>query len=164
MPANNNYPTYNGIAPSWADAVVRITPTDLAAVTVEDIKGINSNVSLETGQQRAGGRVMKFTAGSSNNEASLILYLSGWRALVMALKDAAPLRGDARILRYVHFDVNYVFTPVGETEIYERRLRDCFLAGMPMNGAEGTDAIEVEAPIMVKEIIDVVGGENVQLL
>lgn len=164
MPANNNYPTYNGIAPSWADAIIRITPTGLATVTVEDIKGINTNVSLETGETRAGGRVMKFTTGSVTSEGSLILYLSGWRALIKAIKDAAPLRGDTRLLRFVTFDVNYIFSPYGEDEIYERRLRDCFLAGMPLNGAEGTDAVEVEVPLKVKEIIDVVGGENVSLL
>jgi hypothetical protein len=164
MPANNDYPTYNKIAPSWADVVIRITPTGLAAVTAAGVKGINTNVSLEVGEQRAGGRVMQYTAGSVTNEGSLVLYVQGWRDLVKALKDAAPVRGDARLLRYVTFDVNYVFTPVGETEIYERRLRDCFLAGMPMNSAEGTDAVEVEVPLKIKEIIDIVGGEPVQLL
>lgn len=164
MPANNNYPSYNDIAPSWADAVVRISPDGLPVITVEDIKGVNSNVSLEAGRQMAGGRTMKFTAGTVNNEASLILYLSGWRTLVKGLVDAAPQRGTRYLLRYVRFGVNYIYTPVGETEIYERRLLGCCISGMPRNGAEGSDAAETEVPLLVTEIVDVVGDKEIQLL
>jgi hypothetical protein len=164
MPANNDYPSYNGITPSWADVIIRITPDGAPLVEARQVKAINTNVSLEVGEQRAGGRVMKFTAGSSSNEGSLTLYRGGWQDMLTALVDLAPKRGDLYILRYVRFNVNYIYTPVGDTAIYERRLKGCFVSGAAMNGAEGTDAAEVEVPLKVTEITDVINGKEVVLL
>jgi len=164
MPANNDYPTYNGIAPSWADTIIRFTPDGAPVLDSKDVKGINTNTTLEVGEQRAGGRVMQFTAGSGSNEGSVTFYRNGYQRFLRALKDLAPTRGTYKILRYVRFDVVYQYTPFGADEIYERRLLGCFVSGSAINGAEGTDASEVEVPLKVAEIVDVVDGDEVVLL
>jgi len=164
MPANNDYPSLNGISPSWADAVVKVSPDGAPLLDVSDIKAINTSSSVEVGEQRAGGRVVSRTTGSLKNEASMTLYRRGWQKLLRALKDLAPVRGDIALIRFVHFGVDYIYTPVGDDEIYERRIKGCFITGATINGAEGTDASEVEVSLNPVAIADVVDGVEYELL
>jgi hypothetical protein len=164
MPANNDFPVLNGIAPSWADVKVSITPDGQALIDMKDIKSINTSSAVEVGEQRAGGRVMKHTTGSKSDDASMTLYRDGYVKLLRGLKTAAPLRGNTRLIRYVTFGIDYQFTPEGSDDIYERRVKGCFIAGSTDNPSEGTDPSEVEVPLKCKEIVDVIDGEEVAAL
>lgn len=164
MPVNNNFPTLDGVAPSWADSVVTLSTTGGTVLTVEDIKAINTSRTVEVGSQKAGGRVMKTTAGDGSQEASMTLYRTGWQKLLRAAKAEAPLRSNVRLISLVHFNVNHQYTPFGDTEIYERRLKGCRIVGDSANGSEGTDAAEVEVTLNVKVIQDMVDGEPCELI
>jgi hypothetical protein len=164
MVANNAYPTLNGITPSWADATITLAPDGAPLLESLDIKAINTNTSVEVGSQKAGGRVMKRTTGDLSNEASVTLYRGGFQRLVRGLMAVAPSRGAVKLLRFVHFNIAYQYTPQGDTEIYERRIKGCFMTGAAVNGAEGTDPSEVEVPLSVAEICDVIDGVEVSLL
>lgn len=162
--ANNEFPVIDGIAPSWADVVVKISPTGAALIEMKDIKSVNSSRSVEVGTQKGGGRVMKRTTGDSSQEASMTLYYDGYIKLLRGIKGLAPLRGNTRLVSLVTFDIQVQYTPPGSVEIFDRRWKGCRIIGDTANGAEGTDANEVEVPLSVIEIVDIVDGEEVALL
>jgi hypothetical protein len=166
MSVNNEFPVLDGIAPSWADIIVRASPAGAPLIEMKDIAAINTGTTLEVGEQRgaSGGRVIKRTRGSVSYEASVTLYYSGLQKLNRALKALAPKRGNQRVLRSVHFGVQVQFTPPGEVEIFEYRIKGCFVSGRTLNAAEGTDAQQIEVPLNTIEIVDVVDGEEIVLL
>jgi hypothetical protein len=164
MPANNDFPVLNGIAPSWADVVVKAAATGAAILEMKDIAAINSGRTVEVGEQRAGGRVMKRTTGSGSQECSITLYRDGFQKMLRNLKALAPMRGDQRLLTLVVFGIQYMYTPPGSTEIYERRIKGCRILTDAMNDTEGTEAQKVEVGISTVEIADVIDGEEVLLI
>ena len=99
---NNDYPILNGVAPSWADIIVRATPEGGALLDVKDIAAINTSCTVEVGEQRgaSGGRVIRRTTGSVSYEASMTLYRSGYQKLLRNLVAAAEasnlVRGNQR--------------------------------------------------------------------
>lgn len=165
MPLVNHYPVLDGIAPSWADIIVRVGAAGIPLLDVEDIAAINSGATVEVGSQRApGGRVVKRTTGASSFEASLTLYRSGYQKLLRGLKALAPLTGNRRSLTVVHFGIQVQHTPPNDVEIYEYRMKGCRILGRNLNGAEGTDADQVEVPLSVIDIVDMIDGEEVAIL
>lgn len=163
---NQQFPTYNGIVPSWADIAVTVNVLDGAALDVFDIAGLKDGRKIEVGEQRgaSGGRVMASTTGSATNEASMTLYRSGGRKLIKALMANAPTRGNQSIIGVVFFDVVIMHTPPGETEIYERHWRGCRYLGDANDFKEGNEADKVETPLFVTSIVDMIDGKEVVLL
>jgi hypothetical protein len=162
MPANNDYPVLDGIAPSWADIIVRATATGGALLDVKGIKSINTGTTLEVGVQKAGGRVMKRTTGEGSQEASMEVYREQYQQFIRNLKDAALAagytRGNQVLLGLVHFGLQIQHTPPGSTEIYEVRIKGCRYMGRDLNGSEGTDADVVSIKLNPIEIADVIDG------
>jgi len=166
MPANSDYPVLDGVAPSWADIVVKAVPNGAALIEMKDISAINTGVTVEVGEQKAGGRVMKTTTGEVSYESSITFYREGYQKFLRGLIAASDVgkRGDQRLSSLVHFSVQVQHTPPGSTEIFEYRLKGCRALGRSLNGAEGTDADTVEVTLHVKEIVDVIDGVEVAAL
>lgn len=166
MALNQDYPTYDGISPSWSDFTCTITAEGVDKIEVKDIKGLSTGTTLEIGEQRgaSGGRVMKRTTGAEKNEASMELYASGFNKFLRGLKALAPLRGNRRALGLVHFNIQFYFSVFGEPDIYETRIRGCRYMGRDKNPAEGTDALVIPVKLNPIEIVDVIDGEECGLL
>jgi hypothetical protein len=166
MSVNNEFPVLDGIAPSWADIIVKASPVGAALIDIKDIAAINTGTTVEIGEQQgaSGGRVIKRTTGSSKAEASITLYRSGYQKLLRGLKDLAPRRGNQRLISLVHFGIQVQHTPPGDIEIYEYRIKGVRLKGRNLNSAEGTDADKVEVPLSVIEIADMIDGEEIVFL
>jgi hypothetical protein len=167
--ANNEYPLLDGFAPSWADCTLKIQATGVSLLTARDIKSINSGSTVEVGTQMAGGRPKQTTSGSVSHEGSFTLYLSGALLFERALKDAAVAAGFVRDggvaqLSLVHFQIDYVFTPPGSTQIWERRMKGCRLLSDAEAPAEGTDATTVDYKVFVTERVKLVDGVECALL
>lgn len=161
MALSNDYPILDGIAPSWADIEVKASANGAPLIEMKDIQAINTNSTVEVGEQRQGGRVIRRTTGSLSNEASLTLYRIGYQKLLRAAKELAPLRGQQRVITLVSFDIQVLHTPPDDSEIYEFHLRGLRMLGRAINGTEGTDADVVEVPLSVISIVDVVDGEEI---
>lgn len=168
---NNDFPVLDGVCPSWADILVRATPMQGGApsgalIDLKDIKAINTEITVEVGEQQgaSGGRVMKRTTGQVKYSASMTLYRDGYQRFMRALMALAPSRGNQRLISLVHFGVQIQHTPPGSVEIFEYRLKGCRVLGRTMNSAEGTDAQEVEVPLSVLEIVDMVDAAEVARL
>lgn len=175
-------PLLNGFAPSWCDIAVRVSPSGASLIEIGDIAAIDYNASLEIGEQREGGRVVNRTRGASSYEASMTLYASGWQKLLAALLAGMPVRGKQSVLSLAVFDVNIQFTPpvagglagqaIGAAAgalgvgggIFETRLKGCRIIGRNISAAEGVDAQQVEVPLSVIEIVDIIGGKEVVLV
>jgi hypothetical protein len=174
-------PLINGFAPSWCDIAVRISPGGGPLIEIGDIAAIDYNGSVEIGEQREGGRVVNRTRGSSSYEASMTLYASGYQKLLAGLVAAAPLRGSQSLLSLAVFSINIQFTPptgggvagqaigaiagaLGVGGIFETRLKGCRVIGRNISAAEGNDAQQVEVPLSVIEIVDVIGGKEIVLV
>lgn len=162
---NNEYPTLDGIAPSWADVKVRGNSGG-TLIEMVDIAAVNTGVTVEVGEQvgASGGRKLKTTTGKETPEASITLYRSGFQNFLRALKARAPLRGNQRLISLVHFDIQFMHTPPGSDEIFEVRIMGCRVVGRTMNDAEGTEAQKVEVPLNVKYIADMIDDEEVVML
>ena len=164
--ANQEYPILNGVAPSWADISVRISPNGGQLIEMVDIAAINTSRAVEVGLQRgaSGGRVLNRTTGQGTQEASITLYQSGAKQLYRALMQLAPVRGNQRVISLVQFQIHQQWTPLGSAEIYERIIKGCRVIGDTLNAAEGTDAQQIEVPLSVLEIADIIDGQEVVLL
>jgi hypothetical protein len=158
------YPVLDGVAPSWADIAVRITPNGGNLIEMGDIQSISSGSTVEVGEQREGGRLIKRTTGSVSHESSMTLYKSGWRKLLQGLAASAPSRGNQRRVSLVHFSLNIQWTPPGSADIFERRIKGCRILGNANDSSEGTDAALIEVPLSPLEIADVVDGVEYVLL
>jgi hypothetical protein len=159
---NNQYPVLDGIAPSWADLSCKCKLYNGPLIEIFDCAAINSGTTLEVGEMRgaSGGRVVKHTTGASSATASITFYRSGYQKFIRALKNVAPRRGNEAILSLVHFDIQVFHSVPGDDEIYEYRLKGMRYGGRTMNPAEGTDAEQVEVPMVIKKVVDVI--DNVE--
>lgn len=162
--ASNEFPVLDGIAPSWADISVTLSGTGIALFEMADIKEISSGTTLEVGEQRAGGRVIRTTTGSESSEASITLYRAGFQKFCEAAIAAAPRRGNEARLSLVHFDIIVQHDVPGNPTIFTYKILGCRYAGRTLNGAEGVDADTVQVPLKVKKIVDVIGGLDVVCL
>src|SRR5687767_14611975 len=115
---NQDYPIYDGIAPSWADFKGLVKGSSTPVLETKDIKAINTSATLEIGEQRnPGGRIIRTTTGSVSQEASITLYHHGWTNLLRTLGPSMPTRGNRRIYGVIHMDMQFFWTPPGSVEI-----------------------------------------------
>jgi hypothetical protein len=158
-----DFPVLDGICPSWADINVRISPgVGAPLIEIGDISAISSGWTVEVGEQREGGRVIKRTRGSVSNEASMTLYASGYQKLITALMLAAPFNLKAqKLISLVHFTVHVTWTPPGSIQLLEYKLKGCRILGRTFDSSEGNDAQQIEVPLSPLEIVDVVNGVEV---
>lgn len=168
MLANNDYPVLDGVAPSWADIIIKIAAPGAPVLDSKHFKSINTSRTVEVGEQKAGGRTMKRTTGGSKCEASATLYREGaqilWRTLMIAAEAQGLVRGNQVLISLVHFGLQIQHTPINSVEIFTRRLKGCRVLTDALNGAEGNDADTVDIGLNPIEIADVIDGKEVVLL
>lgn len=164
--ANNDFPVLDGIAPSWADIIVRATPLGGPLIDIKDIKSIETGVTVEVGEQRgaSGGRVMKRTTGAVSYEAKATLYRDGYDNLIEKLSALAPKRGKQDLVSLVTFGIQVQHTPPGSSKIFEYRIKGCRLLGRTLASAEGTDADTVDLVLNPLEIVDIKNGREIAWL
>jgi len=163
---NQEFPTVDGISPSWADIQATFTVTGGDLLQMSDIAGIKWSRKVEVGEQRgtSGGRVMARTTGQVSYEASATLYRSGLRKLQKALVKKAPTRGNEAVIGVVAFDLLVQHTPPGETEIYTTKIVGCRYLGDSDDMKEGTESDKVEVTLNPIRIVNILDGKEVSLL
>lgn len=155
-------PVLDGIAPSWADVQVRISPQGGSLIDMGDITAINSGWTVEVGEQREGGRVIKRTRGSVSYEAGMTLHASGYQKLLRALVANAPTDRGQKLLSLAHFLVHVLWTPPGSTDLLEYKIKGCRILGRTIDSSEGDDAQQIEIPLSPIEVVDVIDGVEVR--
>lgn len=163
---NQEYPVIDGIASSWADIALTIDVMGGGTLKDIDFAAINTGTAVEVGEQigASGGRVMRRTSGSAKNTASATYYRSGLRKLLKALMPYAPTRGNQVLVSLVHYTMLVQHTPLGESEIYQVKIKGCRLLGRDYKFAEGNDADKVEVALNPIEVVDIIDGKEVVLL
>jgi hypothetical protein len=157
-----DYPVLDGIAPSYADINVRISPQGGNLIEMGDIAAISTGWTVEVGEQREGGRVLKRTRGSVSYEASITLYASGYQKLLRGLLEAAPSNAKGqKLISLAHFLIHVVWTPPGSTDLLEYKVKGCRMLGRTIDSSEGDDAQQVEVPLSTIEVVDVIDGVEV---
>ena len=68
------------------------------------------------------------------------------------------------MISLVQFQIQVQHTPPGSDEIYEFRLKGCRIAGRTLNSAEGSDAEQVEVPLSIIELVDIIDGQEIVLI
>lgn len=156
------FPTLNGIAPSWADLKITGLVYDGEDIDVEDVSDISWSDPIEIGVQRGtGGSIRRRTTGQSTPEASMTLYRSGWRKLKRALAAKAPSKGGRKRIGVVGFDILVQHTPPGESEIYKVKIEGCRIKGRSMSMTEGVDPDKVEVPLFPIAVVEIDEEEEV---
>jgi hypothetical protein len=156
-----DFPLIDGVAPSWADVAVRISGVGIPLIEMGDISALSSSWTVEVGEQREGGRVIKRTRGSVSYEASMTLYASGYQKLLRGLASAAVLTGNQRAISLVTFNIIQMWTPPGGIDISQRIIKGCRILGNTQDSSEGTDAMQYELPLSPIAIVDVIDGVEV---
>lgn len=163
MPTNQDKPTLNDRAPSWANIVANFTVGDGGALLETiDFAALNWSWTITRGEQRgaSGGRVMKRTSGSVAYEASVTFYRSGYDKLLTALAAKAASRGDQKLIGDVEFDILVMHRWRDSGPLYQVLLKGCLLAGDSEQNAEGDDPNKVECALSVLEIERTVDGQK----
>jgi hypothetical protein len=167
---NLAFPSLGSIEPSWADIAVTATVIGGDLLTMADIKAIKWSRKVEVGLKRgaSGGRVMARTMGEGSQEASMELYRGGLRTLIKSLMKGAQaanlVRGNQLIIGAVAFDIMIQFTPVGETEIYQVKIKGCRYLGDSDDSKEGADPSTIEVTLNPIEIVQIINGQEVVLV
>jgi hypothetical protein len=157
-----DFPVLDGIAPSYADINVRISPNGANLIEMGDIAAINTGTTVTLGEQREGGRVIKRTRGSVAYEAGWTLYASGYQKLLRGLRDAAPSNAKGqKLLSLAHFLVHVIWTPPGSTDLLEYKIKGCRCLGRSIDSQEGDDAQQIEQTLSTIEVVDVIDGVEV---
>lgn len=166
LATSQDYPTLNGMAPSWADIATTIDVVGGGTLRDIDYAGFSFESAVEVGEQRgaSGGRVMRRTVGAKTDTASATYYRSGLRRLVEALIPLAPTRGNQRLVSLAPFSVLIQHSWAGDPDIYEVRLKGCRLLKIAESFAEGNEAEKVELDIHPIEIAWLINGVEVVLL
>lgn len=161
-----DFPLLDGIAPSWADATIRVGPNGAPLVEMKDIASIDTGTTLDVATVRgaSGGRPRRYTTGEVSHTASITLYRHGYQTLIRNLMPFATLRGNQLAVGLVIFEISVMHTPPGSLEIFEYRIKGCRLGGRTANTAEGTEAQQVEVPLHTLQIVDIIDGNEVVLL
>jgi hypothetical protein len=158
------------MAVSWADLETKCSGTNVALFSIDDIAAFHTGRTVEVGQQRGrtGGRVKKRTLGSGDQEASITFYRDGFQSFLEKLSDAAAaagyIRGNQVVLTALEFDVDFKHSPLNDSKIYQRIARGLRVIGDTLDGAEGSDADQIEVPFSAAEIVDIVNGREVVLI
>lgn len=153
----------DGIAPGWCDVNLRVSPQGGNLVEIGDVAAISCGWTVEVGEQREGGRTIKRTRGSVSYEASITLYASGYQKLLRGLLAAAPVNAKGqKQISLAHFLIHVVWTPPGSTDLLEYKLKGCRMLGRTIDASEGDDAQQVEVPLSVLELVDII--DNVEVL
>lgn len=166
--ATKEYPTLNGVDPSWADVAIKCSVYEGSMVETADIAAISCSDSLEIGIKRGtGGKKTGRGTGQADNECSMTLYRNGLVSLYRGLAPKAPIRNGSRAIGLVGFDIIIQHTPplvTGDLAIYMLKILGCRMAGRTYSMAEGTDLDQVEVPINCMDILEQVDGEWISLL
>lgn len=160
------YPTLNDYAPSWADIITSFQVYGGQLLNTIDYKSLNWGSTVEVGEQRgaSGGRVMKRTRGQVSHEASAEMYRSGHRRLLRALMEKAPTRGNQVLVSLVAFDILIQHTPPGESDIYVTKIKGCRLLGHNAAFGEGSDADVIPVTLNPMEVVNIIDTKEVVLL
>lgn len=168
LAVSQEYPTLNGVAPSWADIKTTINISGGQTFTDIDYKSFKWSSKVERGEQRgaSGGRVMKRTTGSKTDEGSCEFYKSGLRKLLKAIIGSTGVytRGNEQLVSLVSFDIIIQHSPPGEVEIYEEAMYGCQLSSFESSMAEGNDAEVVPMDLSPMRCAWLIGGKEVVLL
>ena len=166
MTISQDYPIIDGIAPSWADIVIRFTPTGAPLIDAKAIKSIKRGRKVTVGEQRgaSGGQVIKTTTGQVDYTLEAEFYRDGWNEFLEKLVDLMPARGNQRALTFVHFGVQVQHTPPGSSRIFEWRAKGVRCLSDEHAAAEGTDAEVVPVTFHCKQIVDMISSKEVLFL
>lgn len=169
MAIRPDFPTFNGTEPSFADISVFIDSPLAPLLPMVDIAAVNASTTVEVTKVKgaSGGRAMKRTTGTKEEEASLTLYASGWQLFQRLLIPVSSRRGTQAIIGLTSFNIQVLHTPptiLNDPNIYEVQIRSCRIIGVSYADAEGSDAKKVELTLSTMEVASVVDGTEVVLL
>jgi hypothetical protein len=154
--AQQEYPTLDGVAPSWADLEVTIPIYDGPTVKTQDIAALKWSVARERGEVRgtSGGRVRKRTRGQTSYEGTITFYKQGFRTMLQGLQERADALGLS--ILDIPFDVLAKHTTpelTGDVDIHEALMQGCLLDGVSSDMAEGVDADQIEVPLSIMLVV-----------
>jgi hypothetical protein len=145
------YPTLNGVAPSWADQDgTKFNIYNGATIQTADLSAINWSETLELGTVKgvSGGAKRKRTSGEYDCEGSITFYVQGWDILSAALaaQSTRGRVGDAP------FDVIQTWTLLPDSSVRLLKLVSCRVVGVSFAPAEGPDPLTVEVSLNIMEV------------
>lgn len=152
-----DYPTLNGVEPSWADISVDIPIYGSVTLTIKELAGLKWSDKVDVGVVRGtnGGRKTKRTTGQLDNDASAIFYRSGWKTF------SEQLATINKKISLVGFDIIVQHTPPGVDDIFKVKIAGVRVVGRSADHAEGVDPDKIEIALNTMSIEE---GDGIVLL
>lgn len=157
--AQEEYPTLQGDAPSWADIETDHIIYDGEIVSTKDYQAINWERTVEVGELRgaSGGRVRRRTRGQVSYTLSVTYYKDGARRMRDALAATALAKGyvDAQgrpQISRVPFSLLSKHSVDGDARIHTMLAQGLRWLGESGTSTEGVDAETVEVTFSPMEI------------
>lgn len=163
MAANATH-AVNDFECSWADLGATIDIADGESVEDLDFSAIKFDDSVNVGVRRRRGKKVKSTVGEEDANGSVTLSLASKTAFFRKLMAVAPVRDGQKKISLVTFSLLVQYTPLGSEEIFTTRLDGCRVIGRTSDNAEGPDPTNVELPLYVGQVVDIIDGEEVSLV
>lgn len=150
----NEYPTLNGVAPSWGDLegpsfIIYGGPT----IQIADLSAIKWEESLNVGTKRgAGGRKTGRTTGEGDSNGGITFYEEGWQTLLDGLMTVVVAKG-LKGYGMVPFDVVYQFSPPNSSKTRLLKIESARVVKCGGGGAEGPDPNKIETDLNVMRVL-----------
>ena len=168
MTIQQDFPTLNGYAVSWADLSFTIGVIDGADLPYPDPKDISWNSTRSRGVQKGKGGIKKArTHGSTDHTGSMTLYYSGWEAFRDELIKVAEAKGYTTngqvVIGDVPFDILIKHKPLAADRIKIVKMKGCVIDDVGESLSESDDPDTVSLALNVMEIVQIVGTKEVIL-
>lgn len=159
--ATQQFPTYNGVAPSWSNLQLNFGIYDGPSIQTRDVLSIDWSQSLELSEVRGlGGGLLARTQGQSSFEGSMTMTVTGWEILRRGLSDVAKQK-DLPGYSLVAMDISAAWALPGADDVKTVTLNGIRITGVSSSNAAGPDAAQVELTLSIARIVE---GDSLPLI
>lgn len=149
-----DYPTIQGVAPSWSDVagpkfvIYQANGSIGQTIQLAEVSAFKWSQSVEVGDYYGanGGRKLKTTTGKLSCEGAVTMTLEAWQTLRDALAAVSERYSLTR------FDVLFQYTPPGVSAIHTIKAVGGRVIGVSGDAADGVDAQEVEVTLNLMRV------------
>ena len=156
-----DHSTLSTQARSWADLIATIVIHDGETLDDVDINALSVGATRSRGVQMKHGRKYGRTHGSTEFSGSLTFFDSGWVAFRAAVNAVAAAK--AVSFFDVAFDIVVKVKPVDSSLVETTKIEGCVIDEASFEWAEGDDPDSFSVTLNVMNVVQIEGGEEVDL-
>ncbi len=154
----------NAFECSWLDGSCTFAVPGGDTIDDFDWTAFKCERTVSRGERKRLGLTVKTTVGSLAQSASITISRTSHRKLMEALAKHAREIGGVKRLSTVLFTILVQWTPIGDTQIYQRKFYACSMGKDSDDASDGDDPHNIEIDLQPRRIVDILDdGSEVTL-